>query len=103
MPTSRWIALSSTCICSRSLRSRAPERLVEQQHPRPVDQRAGQRDPLPLAAGELRSAARPPKPPSRTASSASSARGRALRLADALDHQAVGDVLHARVMCGNSA
>ena len=24
MPTSRWIALSSTCICSRSLRSRAP-------------------------------------------------------------------------------
>ena len=24
MPTSRWISLSSTCICSRSLRSRAP-------------------------------------------------------------------------------
>ena len=33
------------------------ERLVEQQHPRPVDQGAGQRDPLPLPAGELR---RPP-------------------------------------------
>ena len=30
------------------------ERLVEQQHSGPVDQGAGQRDPLPLAAGELR-------------------------------------------------
>ena len=29
------------------------ERLVEQQHLGPVDQRAGQGDPLPLAAGEL--------------------------------------------------
>ena len=30
------------------------ERLVEQQHLRPVDDRPGQRDPLLLAAGELR-------------------------------------------------
>src|SRR6185503_15523894 len=30
-----------------------PERLVEQQHRRPVDQRARQRDPLLLAAGQL--------------------------------------------------
>ena len=30
------------------------ERLVEQQHLGPVDERAGQRDPLLLAAGELR-------------------------------------------------
>ena len=29
------------------------ERLVEQEHPRPVDERPGKRDPLPLAAGEL--------------------------------------------------
>ena len=29
------------------------ERLVEQQHLRPVDDRAGERDPLALAAGEL--------------------------------------------------
>ena len=34
------------------------ERLVEQQHLRPVDQRPGQRDPLLLAAGELRGLAR---------------------------------------------
>ena len=34
------------------------ERLVEQQHPGPVDQRAGQRDPLPLAAGQLAAGAR---------------------------------------------
>ena len=33
------------------------ERLVEQQHLRPVDQRAGKRDALALAAGELRRAA----------------------------------------------
>ena len=30
------------------------ERLVEQQRPRPVDERAGERDALLLAAGELR-------------------------------------------------
>ena len=29
------------------------QRLVEEQHPRPVDQRPGQGDALPLAAGEL--------------------------------------------------
>ncbi len=28
-------------------------RLVEQQHPRPAGERAGERDPLPLAAGEV--------------------------------------------------
>ena len=33
------------------------ERLVEQQHLRPVDERAGERDPLLLAAGELARAA----------------------------------------------
>ncbi len=43
---------SSTCICSRSFKSGA-QRLIEQQHPRLVHQRPGNRDPLPLAAGEL--------------------------------------------------
>ncbi len=39
MPTRFWIALSSSCIWRRSLRSSAPERLVEQQH-RPARRQA---------------------------------------------------------------
>ena len=53
-PTSVWIRLSSTCIWRRSLRSRAPERLIEQQHGRLVHEGAGQRDALLLTARELR-------------------------------------------------
>ena len=72
------------------------ERLVEQQHLGPVDQRAGQRDALALPAGQLRRAARrrtrragrrPAPPPARLA---------ALGLADPLDPQAVLDVLRTR-------
>ena len=57
MPTSRWMRFSSTCMACRSLRSRAPERLVQQQRLGVIDQRPGQRDPLLLATGQL---ARPP-------------------------------------------
>ena len=53
MPTSRWICLSSICISLAQLEVEGAERLVEQQHLGPVDQRPGERDPLPLAAGEL--------------------------------------------------
>ena len=53
IPTSRWSALSSSCISLRSLRSSAPERFVEEQHGRPVHERARQRDALLLAAGHL--------------------------------------------------
>ena len=45
--------LSSICISRRSLQVERAERLVEQQHARPQDERARQRDPLLLAAGEL--------------------------------------------------
>ena len=44
---------SSNCVCSRSLRSSAPERFVEQQQLRPLDQRARQRHALALPAGQL--------------------------------------------------
>ena len=42
------------------------ERLVEQQHPRAVDERAGERDALALAARELDRPARRRRPASRT-------------------------------------
>ena len=55
------------------------ERLVEQQHARPVDQRSGERDALALAAREL---ARPAvwKPSRPTSLSASAARSLSLAL-----------------------
>ena len=53
MPTWRWSSLSSTCICSRSLRSRAPSGSSSRSTLGPVDQRAGQGDALALAAGQL--------------------------------------------------
>ena len=78
-----------------------PERFVEQQHLRPVDERAGQRDPLPLAARELR---RLPLPELRRA-------GPFERLSDALPPLSFGtcftirpySTFSATVMCGNSA
>ena len=103
MPTSRWIALSSTCICSRSLRSRAPSGSSSSStRGRLTRARASAtrwRWPPESWPGR-----RSPKPSSRTASQRL-ARPAAVRsaLADALDPQAVGDVLRARVMCGNSA
>ena len=62
MPTSRWIALSSTCICRAELQVERAERLVEQQHRGPVDQRPGERDALPLAAGQLGAACASSRP-----------------------------------------
>ena len=60
MPTSRWMRLSSICIGLAELEVERAERLVEQQRPRVVDQGAGQRDPLLLAAGHLRAAGASP-------------------------------------------
>ena len=53
MPTSRWIALSSTCICSRSLRSRAPRGSSRSSTLGPVHQGPGEGDALALPTGEL--------------------------------------------------
>ena len=69
------------------------ERLVEQQHRRPVDQRPGERDALALAAGELvRLAARRSRRAAPIASASADAPA-ALGLATRLHPQAVLDVL----------
>ena len=87
MPSWRCRRLSSLCICSRSLRSSAPERLVEQQHLGLVDQRARQRHPLALAAGELRRLALRRRSGSCTSSSSSCGAPLALGAVDAAHHQ----------------
>ena len=71
-PTSVWMRLSSTCISRRSLRSSAPERLVEQQHLGVVDQGPRQRHPL-LLPPESWAGLRAAKDDICTSSSASSA------------------------------
>ena len=53
MPTVCCRRVSSSCICSRSLASRADKRLVEQQHLGPLHESARQRHALALAAGKL--------------------------------------------------
>ena len=78
------------------------ERLVEQEHPRPVDDRARERDALPLAAGELHRLAVAVARRGAPCSSTSARALRALAPADALHAQAVPDVLRT-VMCGKSA
>ena len=77
------------------------ERLVEQQHLGPVDQRAGQRDPLPLAAGEL---VRPPLAVPLEPDGGQRLLGPAAALLalDLLDPQAVLDVRRARPCAGRS-
>ena len=78
------------------------ERLVEQQHLRPVDQGPGEGDALPLAAGELGRPARSriPEPDGRQRRLGALA---ALRPGTFFDPQAVLDVRRATSMCGNSA
>ena len=80
------------------------QRLVEQQDARPVDQRPRHRDPLRLAARELRRVAAP-RSCEPTSSSISATRGCAFGIGGALararreaEPDVVGDV-----MCGNSA
>ena len=77
------------------------ERLVEQQHPRPVHQRPGERDPLALAAGELVRAAVPEaRQPHRLERLQGAGAGLGPR--HLLDPQAVGHVLqhaHVREQC----
>ena len=100
--SSRWIALQLELHLLAQLQVERAERLVEQQHARPVDERARERDALALAARELDRLALRRASASRTSRSASLRARGALALADALDHQPVGDVL-GDVMCGNSA
>ena len=54
MPTSCWMRLSSICSCLRRRRSSAPSGSSSSSARGPVDERAGERDALLLAAGELR-------------------------------------------------
>ena len=53
MPTSLLDRLELDLHLLAQLQVERAERLVEEQHARPVDERARQRDALPLAAGEL--------------------------------------------------
>src|SRR6059058_361586 len=94
MPTSRWIALSSICICSRSLRSSAPSGSSSNStRGRLTIARAG--DALALGAGELGGLAlavlRQPDHLERLGRAP-----RALVLADARDAHPVGDVVEHR-------
>ena len=78
------------------------ERLVEQQRARAVDERAGERDALLLAAGELRRACARASGASSTSSSASATRRLTSALATLRALEPEGDVL-LDVRCGNSA
>ena len=53
MPTSLLDLLELDLHLLAQLQVERAERLVEQQHARPVDERPGERDALPLAAGQL--------------------------------------------------
>ncbi len=68
------------------------ERLVQQEHPRLVHDRAGERDALPLAAGELRRLAGAVAPEAHHAEGFFGARA-ALPFVDLLHHEPVLDVL----------
>ena len=56
-PTSRWMRISSSCICLRSLRSSAPSGSSSRSTAGSFTSARAERDPLLLAAGELRRAA----------------------------------------------
>ena len=93
MPTSCWMLLELDLHLLAELEVERAERLVEQQHLRPVDDRARERDALALAAGELARLARrrsrrgaPSRAPPRRARAP-------LGLGDLLDAQPVLDVL----------
>ena len=77
------------------------ERLVEQQGARPVDERAGERDALLLAAGELRRLALA-EPPSCTISSASPTRSCTSALPTFL-RSSPKETFFSTLRCGNSA
>ena len=71
IPISVWIRFSSICICAAQLEVERAQRLVEQQHAGLVDQRAAERDPLLLAAGQLGRLAGGVRRPAATSSSMS--------------------------------
>ena len=95
MPTSRWIDFSSTCICSRSLRSSAPSgsssrsTLGRLTRARASATRCRWPPESWLGAGR-------PSPSSRTVASASRRLRSAAPACHPLDPQAVGDVLQPR-------
>ena len=78
------------------------ERLVEQQHPGPVDQRPGERDPLALAARELAGLAVAVARRGAPCASASATRRRRSAFGDLLDLSPYSTFCRT-VMCGNSA
>ena len=53
MPTCCWMRLELDLHLLAQLEVEGAERLVEEQHPGPVDERAGEGDALALAAGQL--------------------------------------------------
>ena len=83
---------SSTCIASRSLASSARQRLVEQEEPRRERERAGDRHPLALAAGQARDRAVGEARQADQVEQLGDALA-PLRRADAADLQRVADVL----------
>ena len=102
MPTSRWICLELDLHLAAQLEVEGAERLVEQQHLGPVDQGAGQRDALPLAAGELVRPARRRTPRAGRVASASSARLRRSALATFLTRRPYSTFC-STLMCGKIA
>ena len=84
MPSACCSAFSSSCICSRSLRSSAPSGSSSSSTFGLVDERAGERHALALAAGQLRRAGARRSPASRTSVERLLAPCVALGLADAL-------------------
>ena len=84
MPTSCWMRLSSICSCLRRRRSSAPSGSSSSSARGPVDERAGERDALLLAAGQLRRACACRGRRAATSSSASPTRVRTSSLATLL-------------------
>jgi len=94
IPTDSWMCLSSICMswCEASDRARRAAR-PSSKHARPVDERARERDALPLAPRELTRLASPEVLRAAPSRCASPARRLPLAARDALDPQAVLDVL----------
>ena len=91
-PTSCWRRFSSSCIARAHLPVERRQRLVEQQQARPLHDRAGERDALPLAARQLRGSALGEVPEADDLHDLADAAAQ-VRPADALGLEAVGDVL----------
>ena len=93
MPTSLLDRLELDLHLLAELEVERAERLVEEQDPRPVDQRPGERDALALAARQLARLARLVALAGGPSGAPRSTRRAALGFGDLADHQAVGDVV----------